>query len=260
MVTFRPIDSFVYKAQPWIYSFGVCSSLNCPNGFTSLAAGLPFAQPNVNDPYGVLLGMRAFGYHNSYMEQFNLGLEQQLGNNSVKAFYVGSLGQHIARAFPDINAPPPNTAANPNVLRPYYATVPKLTSIVYFDTEAWSNYNALQASFAHRYSKGLTVNFNYTWAHGLDDTSGGGFGTVPTLSSVIDYGNSSFDVRDRMTATMFYELPFGKTASGAEGLLAKGWQVNLAGVWATGLPFTVLNASDVSNTNPGLTLRTVRTR
>jgi hypothetical protein len=27
--------------------------------------------------------------------------------------------------------------------------------------------------------------------------------------------------------------------------------LNLAGVWSTGLPFTVRNASDVSNTNPG---------
>ena len=31
----------------------------------------------------------------------------------------------------------------------------------------------------------------------------------------------------------------------------RGWQLNLAGVWSTGLPYTVLNANDVSNTNPG---------
>ena len=36
-----------------------------------------------------------------------------------------------------------------------------------------------------------------------------------------------------------------------KGLVIKSWQINLAGVWSTGLPFTVLNASDVSNTNPG---------
>src|SRR5262249_1554347 len=77
IVTFRPVDTFVYKAQPFIYSFGVCSSLNCPDGFTSLAAGLPFvSSSSVRDPTGTLLGMRPFDYHNSYMQQFNLGLEQ----------------------------------------------------------------------------------------------------------------------------------------------------------------------------------------
>jgi hypothetical protein len=251
IVPFRPIDSFVYKAPPSTYSFGVCSSLNCPNGFTTLAAGLPFAQPSVNNPNGVLLGMRSFRYLNSYMEQFNLGLEQQIAGNTVHVFYVGSLGQHLARSFPDINAPPPNTAVNPNLLRPFYSTVPNLTSIVYFDTEAWSNYDALQVSVAHQYAKGLTVQFNYTWAHGLDNCSGGGFGTVPALSSQIDYGNSSVDVHSRLAMSSFYELPFGRRASGAGALLERSWQVNLAAIWATGLPFTVLNASDVSNTNPG---------
>ena len=59
------------------------------------------------------------------------------------------------------------------------------------------------------------------------------------------------DVCNRIAISSFYELPFGKTASGAKALLERSWQVNLAAIWATGLPFTVLNASDVSNTNPG---------
>jgi hypothetical protein len=67
----------------------------------------------------------------------------------------------------------------------------------------------------------------------------------------LDYGNSSFDVRNRLAATVFYDLPIGKNSTGIKGLLLRSWQINLAGVWSTGLPFTVLNASDVSNTNPG---------
>jgi hypothetical protein len=92
---------------------------------------------------------------------------------------------------------------------------------------------------------------NYTWAHGLDNSSGSGFGTVPALSSTIDYGNSSFDVRQRAVATLFYDLPFGKSATGLRRVALGGWQINLAAAWSTGLPYTVLNANDVSNTNPG---------
>lgn len=172
-------------------------------------------------------------------------------SNTFRLFYVGALGRHIARAFPDINAPPPNTLANPDPLRPFYATVPKVTSIVLIDAGAASSYNAMQASYTHSLKNGINAQFNYTFAHGLDNASGGGFGTVPALSSTIDYGNSSFDVRHRMVATVFYELPFGKGATGIKALLTKSWQLNLAGVWSTGLPFTVLNATDVSNTNPG---------
>jgi hypothetical protein len=198
---FRPTDTFVYKAQPFINSFGVCSSLTCPGGFTTLEAGLPkVAEQAASDPSGVLLGMRAFHYHNSYIQQFNLGIEQQHGNNTMRIFYVGALGRHIARSFHDINAPLPNTAVNPDLLRPYYSISPNLTSVVYIDTEASSSYNALQTSFSRSYRSGLTVQFNYTWAHGLDNAIRGdaGSGTIPALSSTMDYGNSSFDVRHRM--------------------------------------------------------------
>ena len=254
IVYFRPIDNFFYKAPPFIYSFGTCSSQTCPDGFTSLAAGLPFVQtPDANNPSGTLIGMRSFDLRNSYVKQLNLGIERQHRSDTFRIFYVGVFGRDIARSFPDINAPPPNTAANPNALRPFYPTVPNLATIAYVDTEGSSSYNALQASFAHAYEHGLTAQFNYTWAHGLDDVGGpqAGFGTVPALSSKLDYGNSSYDVRQRLAATMFYELPFGKAATGICGWLIRSWQVNLSGVWSTGLPFTVVNATDASNTNPG---------
>lgn len=171
----------------------------------------------------------------------------------MRVFYVGGLGQHIARSFPDINAPPPNTAIEPNPLRPFYATVPNVTSIIYVDSEGASSYNALQASLTHALHSGLSAQFNYTWAHALDNAGRGdaGFGAVPALASTIDYGNSNFDVRNRVAGNIFYQLPFGRSDSRVKALLTKGWQLNFAGTWSTSLPFTVLNATDVSNTNPG---------
>jgi hypothetical protein len=254
IVYFRPIDTFYYKAPPFNYSFGICSSLTCPGGFTSLAAGLPFVNnPSTTNPSGFLLGMRAPGFPESYMEQFNLGIEQHAGHNTIRLFNVGAMGRHIARTFPDINAPPPNTSARPDLLRPYYSTVPNVTSIGFVDTGASSFYDALQASGAHAYDNGLTAQLNYTWAHGTDNVGGGqsGFGTVPDISSKLDHGNSVYDVRHRAAATLFYELPFGKGANGARAMVIKSWQLNFSGVWSTGLPFTVVNATDVSNTNPG---------
>lgn len=254
IVYFRPEDGFVYKAAPFVFTFGICSSSTCPGGYTSLSSGLPAPdKPNPANPSGVIWGIRSFHEQMSQMQQFNFGVEHQIAGNTVGIFYVAALGRHIARAFPDLNAPPPNTSANPNTLRPYYPVDPNLTSIVYIDTEGASSFNALQASFTHDLRNGITIHGNYSLAHGLDDVSGGGFGTVPAISSAIDYGNSSFDVRQRAVATLFYDLPFGKSSTGGRALALRGWQVNLAGVWSTGLPFTVLNANDVSNTSPGTT-------
>jgi outer membrane receptor protein involved in Fe transport len=248
----RPLDGFVYKTQPFAYTFGVCSSLTCPGGYTSLAAGLPEpVAPDPRNPTGDLWGTRSFHERMLQLHQFNLGLEKEFWGNTARVFYVGSLGRHRARFFPDYNAPPPNTSPDPDSLRPYHNLVPNLTAIDYVDTEGASSYHAMQASLGHNIYRGLTAHVNYSWAHGLDNDSGQGFGTVPALSSTIDYGNSSFDVRQRAVATLFYDLPFGKNASGFRRLALRGWQTNVAAVWSTGLPYTVLNAIDVSNTSPG---------
>jgi len=58
-------------------------------------------------------------------------------------------------------------------------------------------------------------------------------------------------VRHHITTLVSYALPTGRNSHGFTGVLAKGWQFNVLEVWGTGLPFTVLNATDVSNTNPG---------
>jgi outer membrane receptor protein involved in Fe transport len=248
----RPIDGFVYKTQPFAYTFGVCSSVTCPDGFTSLAAGLPEpVAPDPRNPTGDLWGTRSFHERMLQLHQFNLGLEKQFSGNVARVFYVGSLGRHRVRYFPDYNAPPPNTSPDPDSLRPYHHLVPNLTAMDYVDTEGASSYHAMQASVAHNIRHGLTAHVNYTFAHGLDNDSGQGFGTVPSLSSTIDYGNSSYDLRQRAVATVFYDLPFGRNETGARRLALRGWQTNIAAVWSTGLPYTVLNANDVSNTNPG---------
>ena len=252
LVYFRPVSYFVFATQPFIYTFGVCSSQTCPTQYNILAAGLPVPlAPDIASPSGVEPDTRAFQLHSSAMHQFNLGIEKQIAGNTLSVFYVSAIGQHIGRTFNDLNAPPPNTSQNPNTLRPLYEKDPNLTIVKYRDSGGYSSYNAMQVRFAHTSSKGITVNANYSYAHALDNVSTGGFGTVPSQSNTLDYGNSSIDVRHRFAATAFYNLPFGERSQGLRRAVAHGWQINLAGAWSTGFPFTVLNATDISNTNPG---------
>jgi hypothetical protein len=202
----------------------------------------------------------------SYYHQFNLTTQKDFSGNVVTLAYIGMLGLHVVQRIPDFNAPPPNACGQPgnsctnaNTLRPYYALQPGLGQITGIQSEGNSSYHALEVIYERRPKKGLTVGANFTWARGLDDAyalsrtagSGDGFGYVPSKIGQLDYGNSNVDVRNRFAATANYELPFGKSLTGIEGLLAKGWQTNMLMVWSTTNPFTVTNSSDTSNTNPG---------
>ena len=249
------------KSYPYNATFGTCGSTTnvCPGGYTTLAAGLPApTEPSLANLTGYLLHARAYGLRNIYLEQFNLGIDQTLSAADVlHVGYQGSLGRHVTRQFPDLNAPPPNTSATPNTLRRYYPIDPNLTSIAYIDSGGASSYNALQVSYAHATTHGLTATFSYTLARGIDNATakpggdGNGFGTDIADSNRRDYGNSNADVRHHITTLVSYALPFGEGSHGFTGALAKGWQFNVLEVWGTGLPFTVVNATDVSNTNPG---------
>jgi len=172
------------------------------------------------------------------------------------------MGRHVERQYPDLNAPAPNVSTTPNKLRPFYSLYPNMTLIKDISSDGTSSYHSLQVIVERHFKNGLGYNFNNTWAHALDNANPSGASAIGSLPNSVgkpitdgglrfDYGNGDFDVRDRITATANYQLPFGKNLKGATGVMAKGWQVNMIDVWATGLPFTVTNVNNISGTNPG---------
>jgi hypothetical protein len=116
-----------------------------------------------------------------------------------------------------------------------------------------ANYNALTFSFRQRLSS-LTMDFNYTWSHSLDDASGlqteTGFGNFQTNGSFVpnafrqreNYASSDFDIRHNINADFVWQLPFGKgrafmgTAGGMADAIVGGWQLSSIFRWNTGLP------------------------
>lgn len=117
-----------------------------------------------------------------------------------------------------------------------------------------SNYNALALSFRERV-KSLTMDFNYTWAHAMDDASGlqgeGGYGNFSGSNGAFvtnafrqgeNYANSEFDVRHTINADLIWELPVGKghsllgNAGRATDAVLGGWQLSSIVRFNTGLP------------------------
>jgi hypothetical protein len=91
---------------------------------------------------------------------------------------------------------PPNFYANANILG--------------------SNYNALQMQLRQRFSRGFTYLVSYTWSRTFDELSGvnnvqGNNGFVQNPYDIkADYGPSSFDQPNRLTASGSWDLPIGK--------------------------------------------------
>jgi hypothetical protein len=228
------------KNQPFVSNFA---------NVITLASGLPLPTPQGTtsteaNPLSVSDNL-APDFHISYLEQFNLLAQKQVGKNVLTVGYVGMLGRHLGEALNDLNALNLTTGTYP---------YPNWAGIGQTDTEGVSVYHSMQAAFQRRYANGLAVDVNYTWAHGednitgLSNTGGDGSGASPTTRHTYEWGNSDLDLHNRIAGTAIYALPFGKTLKGAQGLLAKGWQVNILTAWETGLPFTVTNSSDIAGT------------
>ena len=226
-----------------------------PNNLTTtFSTPLPTpVQSSYTNPSGALRGM-SLDFRNSFVEQANLNFQQQMGGFVMSLAYVGEFGRKL-RISPDRNAAAPSTVTSPSYItrRPFYSQYPNVTSILHNETSGFQNYNALEAILKRTIGHGLTLDTNYTWSKALGDVQGFSAGglfasAVPSQTATLEYGNSELSVQNRFAMMLNYALPFGQSAHGARGALVKGWQVNAIAIWESGQPFTVTNASPLSNT------------
>jgi outer membrane receptor protein involved in Fe transport len=229
----------------------------CPAGSGTLSQGAPLAPiPALNNLVPGVVQAHALDYPNAYIMQYNLTVQKQLGSNVVSVGYVGELGRHLQWA-PNINVPAPSAGArNPLV---YAGVFPNVTNINYSTASGASEYNSAQVTFERRYSKGLTVNVNYTFARNLTNITDGGAtvtaaaGSIEPYNRGYDWGNSDIGIKNRVSFRFSYELPFGKSGSRLTKLAIGGWQMNSLAFWQSGTPFTVVSqAFNPAQTNATL--------
>ena len=258
------------KNAPFTSSYTINQTPNAPA--LKLSGSVPVATP---DPTcliascGATLPVGGFSitsgtkldYRYTLAYMFNLIIEKEIGNNVIGIGFVGEPVRHLGRVVPNANTNLPPLGPGgcgvtaqvsfPSPCQPYNAQLPLVNSIQLLQTDAVSNYNALQVTFQRRYSAGLTIASNYTFASALSDVGGTG-GACTGCAQVLnnfgrDYGPSDSMVKHRMTFTANYELPFAKSANGLIGQVAKGWQVNAIYAYAMGTPFTVLDGTAQQN-------------
>jgi len=205
---------------------------------TISAADPTFSQPNfVNvDP-----NIRYPAY-----EEYSLQVQQQVGKHT--SFQIGYVGNH------GYHEPWVNTGVNMYGFggAPATPTLPAFAEVTEIKSAASSNYNGLIASIKNQ-SKYVTLQFNYTYSHALDEISNGGFlpfgynsagvanpTTIDPFNLALqNYGNSDYDLRHSLNGDYLVNLPY----LGGPRVLTDKWTLGGTLFWHTGFPFSVTDGA-----------------
>jgi hypothetical protein len=207
-------------------------------------------------PVGGMLAVTP-NFRSGYTIQYNFQVQQSLPSNMVaKIGYVGNGGRRMDTTF-NYNQEVPGPGA-PAPRRPLFRIAPGVSGVTYMVSDGNSNYNSLQTSLEKRFSSGLGFLASYTWSHSIDTLANafGGADNGPFPQDIrcrsCDRGNSGFDLRHRFVSSANYALPFGKgrkydAGSAVANAIIGGWDTNAVFTWQTGLPFTPVLQTSVSN-------------
>jgi hypothetical protein len=219
-------------------------------------AGLGSAGLPAPTPFGQVEWYRDPKAKNPYSEQWNFGVERQLGRSTVmSANYVGSQSHRltVGGLYNVALTPGPGTPAEVTARQPF----PYIAPTFYDRSIGNSSYNAFQFSTNHRSANGLTYVVAYTWSKSIDVGCSGFFGIESC--SVQDPYNikgdrsvSGFDLTHVLSASATAPLPFGKgrrfaNSGGLLNYIIGNWQLNGILTLTSGLPYNVFISSDIPN-------------
>lgn len=161
--------------------------------YTSPAFQQQVPPVNLNPPYARVFAYEP-GFKLPYTLQYNAAIEQAFGsNNTVSISYVGASGRRLGRV---------------ETLR---ATTGNFRRLDLVTNGGYSNYNALQAQYQRRLTRGFQALLSYTFGKSLDNVSEETQNNLQAPSGRfdpdLDYAPSVFDVRHAFNGAISYEIP-----------------------------------------------------
>jgi hypothetical protein len=257
--------------------YGFLQLNGTPGVDSSLA---PFtAPPNPNTFTGTSLSQNS-NFKQGMVQQFNLNIERQLpGNIVLTAGYAGTRSTHILFYGLNLNVSAPLAcvgSGSPDQTPGYtlgcgpggayfpapYSQNPDAV-IDNITDGAKARYDGLLIRAETKSARhGLYALLSYTWSRTFDSGMADGDGTTPGAqfwplpgSQRPDWGLSQLNLNDQFTASVLYELPFGKGKryggdwNGVENGILGGWQVNVIQKATSGFPLFLVDSDNGSGVN-----------
>lgn len=219
----------------------------------------------------------------SYVQQYLLGIQWGITHNDMLSVnYVGNHGVHMMAGSLDRSQLNPKylsmgaAALNTLVSNPFFGAIAPGTSACGLDQATvvqaqllqpypqycgvsetdppagFSNYNALQANYNHRFSHGLTALVSYTYSKFLDNVEGnqswsyaGNQGPANNYNLAAEKSVDGSDQPHSLVANYVYQLPIGTGRAVGSGMnrlanaVVGGWEVSQIATFKSGLPLSI---------------------
>lgn len=223
-------------------------------------------------------------FRQGMVQQFNINLEQQIpGNIVLTAGYAGSRSSHILVDGLNLNVGSPSQCFlsqgqlgfDPNYtlgcgpnhtgLNPRYNPGPfGFTPVVANNNDVGAaHYNSFQVKAETKSNRyGLYALLGYTYSRTYDSGLPDGLGTFPGAlywplpgTQKLDWGLSQINLNHQFTASVLYDLPFGKGKhfgsnwSAPANAIAGNWEVDVIEKATSGFPLFVVNSLNGSGVN-----------
>src|SRR5262249_10865927 len=201
------------------------------------------------------------------IQQWSSSVQKSLGRDTtLEVGYHGEHGLHLQRSHLINNADPAPGALQPR--RPYQAatflpgtvfpagvtvasTSIPVSTVNLLENTARSWYNAGYVNLRRRYSRGLSLLANYTFAKNLSDAPDF---RSPMFEAAIPQNNKNLaaekgpacDIRHRLALSAVYHLPSLKTNSWTRAI-TRNWRMSALYQVQSGFPFTISVFGDTAN-------------
>ena len=268
------------EVDPPTFLFGYGSSVGSLSGGFLLPAGTPSTTPvpggalysapvNPSSYTGTIQSANR-NFKQGTIQQYNLNVERQMpGNVVLTAGYAGSRSTHILVSQANENLNEPSACpGKANAVAGYtlgcglgdFPYAAAFQSVDSNNSVGTARYDSLQIKAETKSARhGLYALLSYTWSRTFDSGMPDGLGTNPGAiyyplpgTQKLDWGLSQLNLNDSFTASILYNLPFGKGKafgsdwSGATNAIFGNWQLNVIERATSGFPLFLVDSSNPS--------------
>ncbi|MBZ5546811.1 MAG: carboxypeptidase-like regulatory domain-containing protein [Acidobacteriia bacterium] len=252
--------------------------LNCGNQFLFLDSNLnAITAPLSPQVFPGALQAQNLNFKKGKVQQFNLNIERQIpGNIVVTAGYAGSRSSHILAGQVNLNVGSPGacgdvagytlgcgpggTAFGPKWGAPTFLFPLTINSN---NDVGRAHYDSLQIKAETKSARhGLYALLGYTYSRTFDSGLPDGLGSSPGATyfplpgyQKLDWGLSQLNLNHQFTASVTYDLPFGKgkqfgsSWSGPVNAILGNWEVDVIERVTSGFPLFVVDSLAINGVN-----------